>query len=188
MRSFRRVVTGVNEQGQSCVTHDSDAPNTKPNKHVPGTGMVEFWCFETMPATLVGEDDLGQPPFTNDPPQEGAFFRYVVSAKVPDGYDAEKDPNAVPLHEEKYFPESGRGDRGGYQRGRSPMHMTRSVDYGFLMEGERTLILEDSEVHLRKGDVVIELGNYHAWGNPKSDSVMGYVMIGGSYDGKRKSG
>ena len=29
---------------------------------------------------------------------------------------------------------------------------------------------------------MIELGNYHAWSNPDGDSLMGYVMIGATYD------
>ena len=62
------------------------------------------------------------------------------------------------------------------------MHKTRSVDYGFVAAGRRTLVLDDQEVPLGKGDFVIELGNYHAWSNPDGDSLMGYVMIGATYD------
>ena len=51
-----------------------------------------------------------------------------------------------------------------------------------MIDGQRTLILDKQEVALQKGDVVIQLGDYHAWGNPVDDSIMGYVMIGGTYD------
>ena len=182
-RPFRRVVTGNDADGYSGVLWDSNAANTRPNPVVPGTGMTQFWCFETMPASVAGEDDLGAPPFTDAPPQNGLFLRYVESAKMPDGYDLIDDPTATPEHEPIFEPITGRGDRGGRNKGQSGIHMTRSVDYGFLMEGKRTLILDDGASYdLKKGDVVIELGNYHAWSNPYSNSVMGYVMIGGTYD------
>ena len=181
-RSFRRVVTGVNADGKSYVVADSDAPNSRPNPVVPGTGMTEFWCFAGVPIDLRDDTDFGLPPFTNDPPQYGAFLRYVESAKVPDNYDPENDPTASPLHEPKFDPKTGRGERGGRNKGKSPVHMTRSVDYGFMIDGQRTLILDKQKIALQKGDVVIQLGDYHAWGNPEDDSIMGYVMIGGTYD------
>ena len=45
------------------------------------------------------------------------------------------------------------------------MHRTRSIDYAIIMEGEIDMLLDDSEVHLKAGDVVIQRGTYHAWAN-----------------------
>ena len=45
------------------------------------------------------------------------------------------------------------------------MHRTRSVDYAVVMEGEIDMILDDSEVHLRAGDVLVQQGTNHAWAN-----------------------
>lgn len=185
-KPFRRVVTGNDADGKSCVLHDSDAPNTRPNPIVPGTGMTEFWCITDMPFDLSDDADRGQPPFNDAPPQNGMFLRYVESAQMLPGYDAASDPDATPEHEPIFEPVTGRGDRGGRNKGQSGIHMTRSVDYGFLVEGKRTLILDDSRFDLNKGDVVVELGNYHAWSNPYDKSVMGYVMIGGTYDEPEK--
>jgi len=181
-KPMRRVVTGHNAQGQSCVLYDSAAPNTRPDAARPGGGMVEFWCFDQVPVPLGGNRDDGRPPFTHDPPQHGAFLRFVRSLRIPAGYDPAKDPHAIPLHAPVFDPVTGRGDKGGRQAGRSVVHKTRSVDYGFVAAGRRTLILDEQEVPLGKGDFVIELGNYHAWSNPDDDSLMGYVMIGATYD------
>ena len=181
-KPMRRVVTGHNAQGQSCVLYDSAAPNARPDAARPGGGMVEFWCFDQVPVALGGHRDDGQPPFTHDPPQHGAFLRFVRSLRIPPGYDPAKDPHAIPPHEPVFDPVTGRGDKGGRQAGRSVVHKTRSVDYGFVATGRRTLILDEQEVSLGKGDFVIELGNYHAWSNPDGDSLMGYVMIGATYD------
>ena len=47
----------------------------------------------------------------------------------------------------------------------SPVHRTASIDYGIVLEGEITLVLDDSEVTLQAGDVVVQRGTDHAWAN-----------------------
>jgi hypothetical protein len=53
---------------------------------------------------------------------------------------------------------------------RTVMHRTKSLDYGVVIEGEVVLIFEDSEVVLKKSDIVVQRGTNHAWEN-RSDSV-----------------
>jgi len=48
---------------------------------------------------------------------------------------------------------------------RTVMHRTRTLDYAVVIEGEVVLVLEDSEVTLKKGDVVVQRGTNHAWEN-----------------------
>ena len=45
------------------------------------------------------------------------------------------------------------------------MHRTRSIDYAVVLEGEIDMLLDDSEVHLRAGDVLVQKGTNHAWVN-----------------------
>jgi mannose-6-phosphate isomerase-like protein (cupin superfamily) len=45
------------------------------------------------------------------------------------------------------------------------MHKTRSVDYAVVMDGEIDMILDDREVHLAAGDVLVQQGTDHAWVN-----------------------
>ena len=47
----------------------------------------------------------------------------------------------------------------------SPMHRTESLDYGIVLRGEVAMRLDDSEVVLGPGDVVIQRGTDHAWEN-----------------------
>ncbi len=60
------------------------------------------------------------------------------------------------------------------------MHKTRSVDYGIMLEGELVLVLDEEEVTLRAGDVVIQRGTNHAWAN-RSDKrvVIAFVLMDG---------
>ena len=44
-------------------------------------------------------------------------------------------------------------------------HRTDSVDYVVVMSGEIDMELEDSVVHLRAGDVVVQRGTIHNWVN-----------------------
>jgi uncharacterized cupin superfamily protein len=63
------------------------------------------------------------------------------------------------------------------------MHRTETVDYGVVMEGEIVLVLDDSEVALKRGGVVIQRGTNHAWAN-RSDRVcrMLFVLVDGQFD------
>lgn len=177
---MRRVVVGNDTAGQSGVIYDSDARNLKRDQHRPGGGMIEHWCWE-MPINISDTADQGEPPFNIHPPQSGGFLRFVQSLKAPPGYKVEADPNAVPLHEPIEDDVLERGDRGGKHMGMSGMHKTRSVDYGFLAKGTRSLVLDDVEISMEPGDICVQLGNYHAWANRTDNSLMGYVMIGADF-------
>jgi uncharacterized cupin superfamily protein len=57
------------------------------------------------------------------------------------------------------------------------------VDYGIVIEGEMTLVLDDSEVLLRPGSVVVQRGTNHAWANRSGKPCrMLFVLVDGVYD------
>jgi uncharacterized cupin superfamily protein len=45
------------------------------------------------------------------------------------------------------------------------MHRTRSIDYAVILSGEIDMMLDDSLVHLKPGDVVVQQATNHAWIN-----------------------
>jgi hypothetical protein len=53
---------------------------------------------------------------------------------------------------------------------RTVMHRTKTLDYVVMIEGELILLLDDSEVALKPGDVVVQRGTNHAWEN-RSDKI-----------------
>jgi len=66
---------------------------------------------------------------------------------------------------------------------RSPMHRTRSIDYGVVLEGEVVLLLSDSERVLRPGDVVIQRGTDHVWENrSEKPARMVFILIDAAFD------
>ena len=63
------------------------------------------------------------------------------------------------------------------------MHRTESVDYGVVIEGEMTLVLDDSEVLLKPGSVVVQRGTTHAWANRSGKLCrMLFVLVDGQYE------
>jgi uncharacterized cupin superfamily protein len=42
---------------------------------------------------------------------------------------------------------------------------TRTVDYALIMSGEIDTMLDEGEVHLKSGDVVVQQATNHAWIN-----------------------
>jgi hypothetical protein len=62
------------------------------------------------------------------------------------------------------------------------MHRTESVDYAVVLTNEIVLLLDDSEVLLKAGDVVIQRGTNHAWANrTKNVTRMLYVLMDGEF-------
>ena len=68
------------------------------------------------------------------------------------------------------------------------MHRTETVDYGIVLEGEVFLLLDDSEVRVQAGDVVIQRGTDHAWEN-RSDKLarVAFILVDGAFSGELKA-
>ena len=181
LKPIHRVVTGNDANGRSGVLLDSAAPNVNPGAIRPGTCMTDVWVYETCPANISGERDDGRLPFNFEPPATGGHLRIVQSPARPAGYDPAQDKTAVPLHEPRQR-HGGTWDRGGANAYSSPVHKSETVDYGILLEGERVLLLDDGERVMKPGDVVVQLGNWHGWTNPREGSLMAFVMMGAKFN------
>jgi uncharacterized cupin superfamily protein len=178
VRPLRRVVTGHDAQGRSGVAFDSNVPNYFPR--VTGTCFYELWTFEDLPIGLAGNADAGAAgrPFLHSPPGAGAHWRITHSPAKRVEIASEQQKAQL----------DAANSTGGTQRldgaRHEGIHRTPSVDYAILLEGERHLVLEESDVLLHKGDVVIQLGNWHTWDNRSGvATLMSYVMIGGEFAG-----
>ncbi len=67
-----------------------------------------------------------------------------------------------------------------YRPGVAPrVHRTDSIDYAVVISGEIDMQLDDdSEVHLRAGDVVVQRGTIHNWVNRgQRPCVIAFVLI-----------
>jgi mannose-6-phosphate isomerase-like protein (cupin superfamily) len=66
-----------------------------------------------------------------------------------------------------------------FMPGVSPrVHRTDSIDYAIVMSGEIDMEMDDSVVHLKAGDVLVQRGTIHNWVNRGTEPcVMAFVLI-----------
>jgi oxalate decarboxylase/phosphoglucose isomerase-like protein (cupin superfamily) len=59
------------------------------------------------------------------------------------------------------------------------MHVTQTIDYAMVLDGQATMLLDDSEVVLEQGDVLVQRATNHGWTN-RSDKPcrIAFVLIG----------
>jgi quercetin dioxygenase-like cupin family protein len=63
------------------------------------------------------------------------------------------------------------------------MHRTESIDYGIVLSGEIVLLLDDTAVHLKTGDVVVQRGTVHAWTNRTNEICrMAFILTDGVFE------
>ena len=93
-------------------------------------------------------------------------MRVIEARGRPADYDPAKDPIRVEPHAPKERPAGHAWDRGGRSLFSSDMHKTETIDYAVCIEGQRVLVLDDTEVVLELGDVVVQVGAWHQWKQP----------------------
>jgi quercetin dioxygenase-like cupin family protein len=179
---IRRVVTGHDKDGKAIVISDGVAPVVKTNPLRPGHRSTDIW--KTNAAPVIIKADEGDPttsgPRTIHPAPQGTVLR--IAELQPESEDIR---NMTPEQSRKVFAASGNEAASTYGRGgRHPMmHRTETVDYAVVLEGEITLVLDNEDVQLKTGDVVIQRGNNHAWSNRSGKMCrMLYVLIDGKFD------
>lgn len=150
MKRVRRVVTG-NRDGKAVVLFDGAAPNQK-LRQASGLVSTLLWVTDETPADISGAADRSLREIGVPPPASGTIFRVV-----------DFPPEGSARSREAILQEMGVSDHGGARH--ATMHRTRSVDYAIVLEGEIDMLLDDSEVHLAAGDVLVQQGTNHAWVN-----------------------
>ena len=171
---IRRVVTGHDKSGKAVVLKDAAAVHVV---NVPG-GITDtlLWVNDSTPAKLHDDQDQGERDVGIPPPAGGAIFRTV---EFPPEKDAPpQDAAALQARISGHGPAQGPAPR------HPGMHRTRSIDYAVVIEGEIDMLLDDSEVHLRAGDVLVQQGTNHAWVN-RGDKpcLIAFILIDAEHEG-----
>ena len=105
------------------------------------------------------------------PPPAGSIFRIVDFHPLPPEVE-QLDPNYQQQIIGDEVPGKGRPPR------HPLMHRTRSVDYAIVMQGEIDMLLDEGEIHLKAGDVLIQQGTNHAWVNRGPEPCrIAFVLI-----------
>lgn len=178
---IRRVVTGHDGDGKAVVLSDAYATAVKTVPQWPGLISTDLWKTNAMPVPLAKDEaDPTLAPRSLHPAPNGTTFRISV---VPPESDSVR--NLDPAAAQALFKGVGNAEASTHGRGgRHPlMHRTETLDYAVVLEGEITMLLDDSEINLKAGDVVIQRATNHAWSNRSGKPVrMLYVLIDGKLD------
>lgn len=180
MKTIRRIVTGHDAEGKAIVIEAGPLPTVVPIEKIPGTVFHEIWSTSGAPATVGNTPDPTLGPLVLPPPAHGSRIRVV---------DIPPDSEEFLAHGASRMKEAFAqiGDAGASTvKHSSPhplMHRTESIDYGIVLEGELVLVLDDSEVALQQGDVVIQRGTNHAWANRSSSNCrILFILVDGQYE------
>jgi len=154
----RRVVTGKDENGKAVVMIDGMA--SVHERKETGVAMSMVWVTDAMPAEVSFEADAAARKVGVPPPSNGTIFRVVEFAPDKDvAADAETRLNML-----RQMGLSAEGSQKDHPR-HPGMHKTNTIDYAAVLSGEIDMLLDDSEVHLKAGDVVVQQATNHAWAN-----------------------
>lgn len=177
---IHRVVTGHDAGGKAVVASDGPLPTVVEIAAIPGTVFHEVWGTSGSPAPVDNGADPTTAPLMLPPPRHGTRIRFV---DIPPDTPEFLAQGAATMHDA--FRQAGDVSASTVEAG-SPhplMHRTETVDYGVVIEGELTLVLDDSEVALKPGSVVVQRGTNHAWANRSGRPCrMLFVLVDGQYD------
>jgi mannose-6-phosphate isomerase-like protein (cupin superfamily) len=153
---IRRVVTGLDTDNKASTLFDSRL-TLKPGPY--GLAALNLWITDTYPPTLTFKDDPATKPIGISPPDNGTKLRVVEFPPLDPATEAKMEPNFLMKSVGDHAPARGLPVK------HPLMHRTRTLDYAVVLSGEIDMMLDDSSVHLKPGDVVVQQATNHAWIN-----------------------
>jgi mannose-6-phosphate isomerase-like protein (cupin superfamily) len=152
-RSTRRIVTGHDSNGKAIVLFDDTVTASQRGAN----GITLFWVTSEFPVDMAGAADRAQTPVGVPPPANGTVFRLVDFAPASE--------HAAPIDHVAILRAMGIDPTTqGYAR-HANTHRTRTIDYAIVLDGEIDMLLDDSEIHVKAGDVLVQQATNHAWVN-----------------------
>jgi hypothetical protein len=170
-KPIRRVVTGHNEAGKSIFLSDGPAPNVK-SQGTASTTVTELWETREMPASNRGIADPTDHPYRLPPVKNGTVLRII-----------EYPPDKIRIAALRQPAMSHDSAREGFVRDlantRHPgFHKTDTIDYAIVLAGEIWALMDEGEVLLKTGDVLIQRGTSHAWSvRTDEPATVAFVLI-----------
>jgi len=178
---IRRVVTGHNADGKSILMSDGLAPSVLSDPKRPGRFVTQLWVTDSIPVPITPGAKDNDRPVKLEPPRIGAALKIV---ELPPA-TLEALQKTGQAEEAESFSRMGAASATTHSDANKQayMHRTSTFDYGIVLDGEAYLILDETEVLMRAGDVIIQDGTNHSWSN-RSDKPcrLAFFMMGGEID------
>jgi hypothetical protein len=180
VKVFKRIVTGHDSEGRAVVL--SEAPPTRVQQ-IGGEGgptFFEVWNTREMPVLI--DRQSGEPVESGlvlAPPKGGTRIRVIDFPPEDDAIRGLTAGEAAEKFAEMGGKEAARSETGAPH---PLMHRTQTLDYGIVIEGELTLILDRGETIVRAGDIIIQRGTNHAWANRSDKNCrVAFILIDGRF-------
>ena len=167
-RATRRIVTGHDMSGKAVALFDGTA---EAHQRTPGGNAITMlWVTGESPVDVSGSADRTSIKVGVPPPPNGSIFRIVDFPPT--------KPGTGHVDHHKILVGMGIDPATqGYMR-HATTHRTRSIDYAIVLEGEIDMLMDDTEVHMKAGDVLVQQGTNHAWVNNGSNPCrIAFILI-----------
>jgi mannose-6-phosphate isomerase-like protein (cupin superfamily) len=166
---IRRVVTGLDADNKAVVMFDSRVPL---QAGPLGLRATNLWVTNSYPLGFSFKDDTSSIPVGISPLDNGTKFRVVEFPPLDPATEARLEPGGLMKAVGPVAPSRGRPVT------HPLMHRTRSVDYAVVLAGEIDMVLDDSVVHLKPGDTIVQQATNHAWVNHGTETCrMLFVLM-----------
>ncbi len=179
LKPVRRVVTGHDRDGRAII--QSDAAPTRVQVIGGGPTFHEIWNTRETPARI--DPDGAEPPEAQlmlAPPPNGTRIRVLDIPPETQEFAAIDAATA-----RRHFAEIGAAEastHGGGKPRHPYMHRTETIDYGIVLDGEVTLIVDEGETIVRAGDIVVQRGTNHGWANRSGRNCrIAFILIDGRF-------
>lgn len=180
-KAVRRVVTGHDERGRAVIQEDGPVPRVQRIGGDHGPLFFEVWNTRAMPVPI---DRMSGEPAESGiqlaPPKNGTRIRVLDIPPDDASFDA-LTPEEIQAH----FAAVGAAQASSHSKPGSRhafMHRTETIDYGIVLEGELTLIMDVGETIVRAGDIVIQRGTNHGWANRSNRHCrVAFILIDAEY-------
>jgi hypothetical protein len=172
-KGYRRIVTG-HRGAKSVVLSDQ---RREPYKFRTVAGFEHTYMWSTDGTLESDPEEVDRElPKSALPPGNGSLLQ-IVTFPPATGASSTSDPSQASQEFLTRLP--GLAEK--FERDGSRMHVTQSVDYAILLDGELWLELDDgATVHLSAGDTVVQQATRHGWRNKgERPATIAFVMLGG---------
>lgn len=177
---FRRIITGHDAEGRSIISNAAPPPKSLQIGGEIGATFFEVWNTAASPAPVRGEPEDPVPAdIVLSPPKHGTRLRVIDFQPVTRGLTPDEAKAAFGAFGGAHSLDAGSGPK------RHPlMHRTETIDYGIVLEGEITMLMDEGEIVACAGDIVIQRGTNHAWVN-RSGALcrIAFILIDGRFEG-----
>ncbi len=163
---MHRFVTGHDAQGRS-IFFVKDEPEAVLLEKAGGLRLTELWASKPHHLDFTNVTDR---PRRIEPDANGTVFRVIEYPP-----DRERLRSIDP---EAHFASMGAQAARAEKRKHPGMHRTKTLDYAVILSGEIYAVLDEEEVLLKAGDVLVQRGTNHAWSNlSDKPCVIAFVLI-----------